>query len=68
MPTHQARAIQMSMPTGCRSNRALIVSTIEVTGSAAQHPVTPYDGTAAGIHVSRASQAASVIRTPALFL
>ena len=32
MPTHQARAIQMSLPTGCWSNKALIVSTIEVTG------------------------------------
>src|SRR3984957_7010527 len=32
MPTHQARATQMSLPTGCRSNRALIVLTIEVTG------------------------------------
>src|SRR5262249_47461324 len=31
-PTHQARATQMSPPTGCCSNRALIVSTIEVTG------------------------------------
>src|ERR1700759_3222091 len=32
MPRHQARAIQMSLPTGCCSDRALIVSTIEVTG------------------------------------
>ncbi len=32
MPTHQARAIQMSSPTGCCSNKALIVLTIEVTG------------------------------------
>src|SRR5512146_1864516 len=32
MPTHQARAIQMSPPTGCCSNKALIVLTIEVTG------------------------------------
>ena len=32
MPAHQARATQMSLPTGCRSNRALIVLTIEVTG------------------------------------
>ena len=28
MPTHQARAIQMSLPTGCCSNRALIVHTV----------------------------------------
>src|SRR5258708_35180880 len=32
MPTHQARAIQIAPPTGCCSNRALIVLTIEVTG------------------------------------
>src|SRR3981081_77929 len=32
MPTHQARAIQISPPTGRCSNRALIVLTIEVTG------------------------------------
>src|SRR6266487_3162676 len=32
MPTHQARAIQISPPTGCCSNKALIVLTIEVTG------------------------------------
>src|SRR6476619_6534738 len=32
MPAHQARAIQMSLPTGCCSNRALLVLTIEVTG------------------------------------
>src|SRR6476469_4546274 len=32
MPTHQPRAAQMSLPTGCCSNRALIVLTIEVTG------------------------------------
>src|ERR1700733_15065611 len=32
MPTHQARGTQMSLPTGCRANRALIVLTIEVTG------------------------------------
>src|ERR1700749_902626 len=32
MPTHQERATQMSLPTGCCSNRALIVLTIEVTG------------------------------------
>src|ERR1700730_18600403 len=32
MPTHQARAIQISPPTGCCSNMALIVLTIEVTG------------------------------------
>src|SRR5215831_7444067 len=31
-PAHQARAIQMSPPTGCCSNKALIVLTIEVTG------------------------------------
>ncbi len=32
IPTHQARAIQMSPLTGCCSNRARIVSTIGVTG------------------------------------
>src|SRR5215467_12304984 len=32
MPTHQARAIQMSPPTGCCANRARIVLTIAVTG------------------------------------
>jgi len=32
MPTHQARAIQISPPTGCWSNKALIVLTIEVIG------------------------------------
>src|ERR1700694_473308 len=32
MPMHQARAIQISPPTGCCSNKALIVLTIEVTG------------------------------------
>src|SRR5258708_6948113 len=32
MPTHQARAIQIAPPTGCCSNRALIVLTIAVTG------------------------------------
>src|SRR3984893_5453723 len=32
MPTHQARAIQISPPTGYCSNKALIVLTIEVTG------------------------------------
>src|SRR5499427_2485276 len=32
MPTHQARATQMSLPTGCCANRALIELTIEVTG------------------------------------
>src|SRR5260221_14098645 len=31
-PTHQARAIQIAPPTGCCSNKALIVLTIEVTG------------------------------------
>src|ERR1700681_4619335 len=32
MPTHQARAIQISPPTDCCSNKALSVLTIEVTG------------------------------------
>src|SRR5664279_2601968 len=32
MAAHQARAIQISPPTGCWANRALIVLTIEVTG------------------------------------
>src|SRR6476646_4960998 len=32
MPPHQGRAIQISLPTGCCSNRARIVLTIEVTG------------------------------------
>src|SRR5690242_10640338 len=32
MPTHQARAVQISLPTGCCSNKALIELTIEVTG------------------------------------
>src|SRR6202521_5398144 len=32
MPTHQARAIQISPPTGCCSNNALIVLTIDVAG------------------------------------
>src|ERR1700694_4114807 len=32
MPMHQARAIQISRPTGCRPSRALIVLTREVTG------------------------------------
>src|SRR5215469_16766584 len=32
MPTHQARAIQMSPPTGCCWNKARIELTIEVTG------------------------------------
>src|SRR5512146_878775 len=32
MPTHQARATQIALPTGCCSNKALIVLTIEVTG------------------------------------
>ena len=32
MPTHQASATQMSVPTGCPANRSWIVLTIEVTG------------------------------------
>src|ERR1700736_5948879 len=32
MPTHQARAIQISPPTGRHPDKALIVLTIEVTG------------------------------------
>src|SRR5918996_285623 len=32
MPTHQARAIQISPPTGCCCSSALIVFTMEVTG------------------------------------
>src|SRR3984893_12681268 len=32
MPPHQARAIQISPPTGCCSNKALVVLTIEGTG------------------------------------
>src|ERR1700730_15328980 len=32
MPKHQARAIQISPLTGCCSNKARIVLTIEVTG------------------------------------
>src|SRR5690349_20800813 len=32
MPAHQARAIQISWPTGCCSHSARIVLTIEVTG------------------------------------
>ena len=32
MPTHQASATQMSLPTGCPANRSWIVLTIEVTG------------------------------------
>ena len=32
MPTHQARAIQMSVPTGCCVNRSRIALTIDVTG------------------------------------
>src|ERR1700736_1448961 len=32
MPAHQARAIQISRRTGCCSNKALTVLTIEVTG------------------------------------
>src|SRR4029453_8995959 len=32
MPTHQARAIQMSVPTGCCVNRSRIALTMDVTG------------------------------------
>src|SRR4029079_11988894 len=32
MPTHQARAIQMSVPTGCWVNRLRIALTMDVTG------------------------------------
>src|SRR5450755_886350 len=32
MPAHQARAIQISPPTGCCANKALIELTIAVTG------------------------------------
>src|SRR6185437_10504 len=32
MPTHQARATQISFPVGCCSNKALMVLTIAVTG------------------------------------
>src|ERR1044071_9489498 len=32
MPTHQARAVQMSLPTGCSASRLRIALTIEVTG------------------------------------
>src|SRR6266496_2071975 len=32
MPRHQARAIQMSVLTGCRANRSRIALTIDVTG------------------------------------
>ncbi len=32
MPTHQARAIQMSEPTGCWVNRSRIALTMDVTG------------------------------------
>src|SRR5438105_5891819 len=32
MPLHQARAIQMSAPTGCCVNRSRIALTIDVTG------------------------------------
>src|ERR1700722_16197537 len=32
MPTHQARAIQMSVPTGCCVNTARIALTMDVTG------------------------------------
>ena len=33
MPTHQARALQISPPTGCRSNKALIVLILAGFGS-----------------------------------
>ena len=32
MPTHQARATQMSDPTGCPVSRLRIASTMDVTG------------------------------------
>src|SRR6478672_5800671 len=32
MPTHQARAIQMSVPTGCSVRRLRMALTIDVTG------------------------------------
>ena len=32
MPTHQARAIQMSVPTGCCVSRSRIALTMDVTG------------------------------------
>src|SRR5579864_2775785 len=32
MPTHQARATQMSLPTGCPANRSRIELTMDVTG------------------------------------
>src|SRR3712207_9422349 len=32
MPAHQARAVQIPVPTGCPVNTARIVLTIEVTG------------------------------------
>src|SRR5882724_7852804 len=32
MPTHQARAIQMPVPTGCRVSRSRMALTMEVTG------------------------------------
>src|SRR5579864_2931342 len=32
MPTHQASAIQMSLPTGCYVNTARIALTMDVTG------------------------------------
>src|SRR6266536_3996547 len=32
VPTHQARAIQMSVPTGCWVNRSRIALTMDVTG------------------------------------
>src|SRR4029450_5771503 len=32
MPTHQARAIQMSVPTGCCVNKSRMALTMDVTG------------------------------------
>src|SRR4029453_8381345 len=32
MPTHQARAIQMAVPTGCCVNRSRMALTMDVTG------------------------------------
>ena len=32
MPTHRARAVQMSVPTGCWVSALRIASTMEVTG------------------------------------
>ena len=32
MPAHQARAVQMPVPAGCRVSRSRIVLTMEVTG------------------------------------